>query len=137
MSTTRHIGDEKYVSFTSMKRNGEERSLPVWIIQLSANEVAFTSAGDAWKVKRVRANPQVSLQPCDVRGRVRLGSTKVHGTARVVTPQENPQDLAAVEKAVVKKYGIIARFVNISSLLKSMFRRQESNDAAIIVRLSL
>jgi PPOX class probable F420-dependent enzyme len=137
MSTTRHIGDEKYVSFTSMKRNGEERSLPVWIVQLSANEVAFTSAGDAWKVKRVRANPQVSLQPCDVRGRVREGSLKVHGTARVVTPQENPQDLAAVEKAVVKKYGIIARFVNISSFLKGMFRRQESNDAAIIVRLSL
>jgi hypothetical protein len=68
---------------------------------------------------------------------VRLGSTKVHGTARVVTPQENPQDLAAVEKAVVKKYGIIARFVNISSFLKGMFRRKKSDDAAIIVRLSL
>ena len=82
MSTTRHIGDEKYVSFTSMKRNGEERSLPVWIVQLSANEVAFTSAGDAWKVKRVRANAQVSLQPCDVRGRVRLGK---HQSARHCT----------------------------------------------------
>ncbi len=137
MSTTRHIGDEKYVSFTSTKRNGEEVSLPVWIVQLSPSEVAFTSAGDAWKVKRVRANAQVSLQPCDVRGRVRLGCTKGHGTARVVTPQGNPQDLAVVEKAVVKKYGIIARFVNISSFLKGMFRRQESNDAAIIVRLSL
>ena len=137
MSTTRHIGDEKYVSFTSVKRNGEERSLPVWIVQLSANEVAFTSAGDAWKVKRVRANAQVSLQPCDVRGRVRPGSTKVHGTARVVTPQENPQDLAAVEKAVNKKYGIVSRFVNLSSFLKGMFRRQESNNAAIIVCLSL
>ena len=89
------------------------------------------------QVKRVRANAQVSLQPCDVRGRVRPGSTKVHGTARVVTPQENPQDLAAVEKAVNKKYGIVSRFVNLSSFLKGMFRRQESNGAAIIVRLSL
>jgi PPOX class probable F420-dependent enzyme len=120
-----------------MKRNGEERSLPVWIVQLSANEVAFTSAGDAWKVKRVRANPQVSLQPCDVRGRVREGSLKVHGTARVVTPQENPQDLAVVEKAVNKKYGLVSRFVNLSSFFKSVFRRKKSDDAAIIVRLSL
>ena len=121
MSTTRHIGDEKYVSYTSVKRNGEERSLPVWIVQLSANEVAFTSAGDAWKVKRVRANAQVSLQPCDVRGRVRPGSTKVHGTARVVTPQENPQDLAAVEKAVNKKYGIVSRLSTSRHSLKACF----------------
>ena len=137
MSTARHIGDEKYVSFTSVKRNGEEVSLPVWIVQLSPSEVAFTSSGDAWKVKRVRANAQVALQPCDFRGRLLEGGTKVHGTARVVTPQENPQDLASVEKAVTKKYGIIARCVNLSSFLKGMFRRKESNDAAIIVRLSL
>ncbi|CAB5012149.1 MAG: PPOX class F420-dependent oxidoreductase [Actinobacteria bacterium] len=137
MSTTGHIGNEKYVSFTSVKRNGEEVSLPVWIVQLSPSEVAFTSEGNAWKVKRVRANAHVSLQPCDFRGRVLEGSTKVHGTARVVTPQENPQDLATVEKAVKKKYGIVARFVNVSSFLKGVFRRQESNDAAIIVRLSL
>jgi PPOX class probable F420-dependent enzyme len=137
MSTARHIGDEKYVSFTSVKRNGEEVSLPVWIVQLSPSEVAFTSSGDAWKVKRVRANAQVTLQPCDFRGRLLEGGTKVHGTARVVTPQENPQDLASVEKAVTKKYGIIAGFVNLSSFLKSTLRRKESNDAAIIVRLSL
>ena len=137
MSTARHIGDEKYVSFTSVKRNGEEVSLPVWIVQLSPSEVAFTSSGDAWKVKRVRANAQVSLQPCDFRGRLLEGGTKVHGTARVVTPQENPQDLASVEKAVTKKYAIIARFVNLSSFLKGMFRREKSNDAAIIVQLSL
>ncbi len=137
MSTARHIGDEKYVSFTSVKRNGEEVSLPVWIVQLSPSEVAFTSSGDAWKVKRVRANAQVSFQPCDFRGRLLEGGTKVHGTARVVTPQENPQDLASVGKAVTKKYGIIARFVNLSSFLKGMFRREKSNDAAIIVRLSL
>ena len=137
MSTARHIGDEKYVSFTSVKRNGEEVSLPVWIVQLSPSEVAFTSSGDAWKVKRVRANAQVALQPCDIRGRLLEGGHKVHGTARVVTPQENPQDLASVEKAVTKKYGIIARFVNLSSFLKGMFRREKSNDAAIIVQLSL
>lgn len=137
MSTVRHIGDEKYVSFTSVKRNGEEVSLPVWVVRFSPNEVAFTSSGDAWKVKRVRANAQVSLQPCDFRGRLLEGGTKVHGTARVVTPQENPQDLTSVEKAVTKKYGIIARFVNLSSFLKGMFRREKSNDAAIIVQLSL
>jgi hypothetical protein len=42
-----------------------------------------------------------------------------------------------VEKAVSKKYGIIAGFVNLSSFLKSTLRRKESNDAAIIVQLSL
>ncbi len=137
MNTVRHIGDEKYVSFTSVKRNGEEVSLPVWIVQLSPSEVAFTSEGNAWKVKRVRANAQESLQPCDFRGRLLEGGTKVHGTARVVTPQENPQDLASVEKAVTKKYGIVAGLVNLSSFLKGIFRREKSNDAAIIVRLSL
>jgi hypothetical protein len=68
---------------------------------------------------------------------VREGSLKVHGTARVVTPQENPQDLAVVEKAVNKKYGLVSRFVNLSSFFKSVFRRKKSDDAAIIVRLSL
>jgi hypothetical protein len=55
----------------------------------------------------------------------------------VVTPQENPQDLAVVEKAVNKKYGLVSRFVNLSSFFKSVFRRKKSDDAAIIVRLSL
>ena len=61
---------EKYVSLATYRRNGVEVKTPVWIAELSRRYYVF-SAGDAGKIKRIRATPRVRLAAGDVRGKVR------------------------------------------------------------------
>lgn len=61
---------EKYVSLARYRRNGTEVKTPVWIAEMAGRYYVF-SAGDAGKVKRIRATPRVRLAACDVRGYVR------------------------------------------------------------------
>jgi uncharacterized protein len=57
---------EKYVSLATYRRNGVEVKTPVWIAKVAGRYYVF-SAGDAGKVKRIRATPRVRLAPCDWR----------------------------------------------------------------------
>jgi len=61
------IADEQYVSLVTYKADGTAKPLPVWIVDLGDNTVGFTTWGESWKAKRVRANSAVTLQPCDQR----------------------------------------------------------------------
>lgn len=131
MTTATHIGAEKYVSFTSYKRNGDAVSTPVWIISLPNGEVGFTTDAKAWKVKRIANNPRVTLRACDIRGNVKPGAVEVSGSARLVTGQE----CAVIEKAVTKKYGILARLVDVSGWIKYKIRRGDSTSGAISIIL--
>ena len=131
MTTAANIGDEKYVSFTSYKRNGDAVATPVWIISLPNGEVGFTTEVGAWKVKRIANNPRITLRACDIRGHVKPGAAEVTGNARLVTGQE----CAAIEKAVAKKYGVLARLVNVSGWVKQTFRRASNVSGAISIVL--
>ena len=77
------IADEKYVSLTTFKRDGSPVSVPVWIADLGDETVGFTTAASSWKVKRIRNNPKVLLQPSDSRGTARPGTEPVGGTAEI------------------------------------------------------
>jgi len=72
---------EKYVSLATYRRNGIEVKTPVWIAEVGRRYYAF-SAGDAGKVKRIRATPRVRIAACDVRGNVH--SAWIEGRARMV-----------------------------------------------------
>jgi PPOX class probable F420-dependent enzyme len=95
------IGDEKYISLETFKRDGTGVKTPVWCAPLDGKVVLF-SAGSAYKVKRVRNNPKCRAAPCDVRGNVR--GAWVDGTARVL---DDPKDVEAAHGALRKKYGFM------------------------------
>ena len=63
------------------------------------------------KAKRLRNNPSVRLQPSDVQGRVKAGTTPVTGTVELVT---SGPDFEAITSKVKAKYGLM---VLISRLL--------------------
>ncbi|MBU3689478.1 MAG: hypothetical protein B7C54_05155 [Acidimicrobiales bacterium mtb01] len=125
------IADERYVLLTTFRKDGSPVRTPVWIAPLSGGEACFTTSGDAGKVKRINRTPRVTLQPCDMRGRIKAGGTPSEGTARVVTGP----DFAPVEKAVAKKYGIQYRLVVWSGTLTSFFKRTKTADAGIVITL--
>ena len=125
------IATERYVLLTTFRKDGSPVSTPVWIAPLAGRDVCFTTSGDAGKVKRINRTARVTLQPCDIRGRLKADSTSVGGSARVV----NGADFGAVEKAVAKKYGIQYRLVVWSGVLTSVFKRTKTADAGIVITL--
>lgn len=130
--TVRSLAGEKYVSFVSFRRNGTPVATPVWIAPYGPDELCFTTSGDAAKVKRVRADDRVTIQPCDMRGRLRPGTSPVEARARIVTGS----DFRPVEAAVACKYGIQYRLVVWSGNLRELFRRSKTADCGVIVNIS-
>lgn len=126
------LANEKYVSFVSFRRDGTPVATPVWIAPFGDGELCFTTAGGAAKVRRVRADDRVTLQPCDLRGRLRPGTSPVEGRARIVTGS----DFRPVERAVSRKYGIQYRLVVWSGSLRELFSRTKTADCGVVVNIS-
>ncbi|WP_426571261.1 PPOX class F420-dependent oxidoreductase [Aquihabitans sp. McL0605] len=116
------IASATYVSLVSYKRDGAAVPVPVWIAPLADGRAGFTTDGGSFKVKRIRRNPKVVLQACDMRGRVADGADEVPATAVVVT---EGADLDAVVSAIGKKYGIQAFVLSIGTKLKSLVGKAE------------
>lgn len=96
------IGDEKFVSLTTFKRNGDAIASPMWIARDGGHLVIWTPA-DTWKVKRVRRDPRVTLRPSGRTGTVKPDAPLVTGTAEVVTDADY---VAHVRELIKKKYGL-------------------------------
>ena len=89
----------KYVSFVSMKKDGTPAATAVWLVPFEGG-YAFTTDADAWKVKRVRRNPDVTLAVSDVRGKVEPSATVHTGRAEVLEGDA----IRRVERAIRRKY---------------------------------
>jgi hypothetical protein len=109
---THPIAKSRYILLTTFRRDGSPVGTPVWVAPLQDELVVITLA-DAWKVRRLRANPAVSVQPCDVRGKVDPGAPTYSGTGRV---SETPGEVAAVRNAMNRKYAL-ARVGNTLELI--------------------
>jgi PPOX class probable F420-dependent enzyme len=107
------VGRASYVSFTSCRRNGTPVSTPVWIAP-DGDDLYFFSDTDAFKVKRIRNNPAVTLQPCDVRGRVKDGAPLVSGLAEVLDHSDTPR----VRRIVNRKYRVLGTLGTLASRLR-------------------
>jgi PPOX class probable F420-dependent enzyme len=109
---------EKHVSLATYRRNGVEVKTPVWIAKVSRLYYVF-SAGDAGKVKRIRATPRVRLAACDVRGKVRDPWIEAH--ARVVS---DPTLIAEVRRSLRRKYGVLMGLIDVMATMSGRIRRR-------------
>jgi uncharacterized protein len=109
---------EKYVSLATYRRNGVEVKTPVWIAKLTGRYYVF-SAGDAGKVKRIRATPQVRLAACDMRGNVR--SAWMEARAKIIA---DPALIAEVRKALRRKYGFTMRLTDVLASMTGRIHRR-------------
>jgi PPOX class probable F420-dependent enzyme len=124
------ITDEKYVLLTTFRKSGDAVSSPVWIVGLPDGTGGFTTEVDAGKVKRIRNNPSVTLQPCSLRGRVEPGSAVVNATAEVLLEA----DARPIKSAVRRKYRMVMFLLTFSDLIRKVFRRPEPPECAIRLR---
>jgi PPOX class probable F420-dependent enzyme len=109
---------EKYVNLATYRRSGIEVKTPVWIAKIAGLYYVF-SAGDAGKVKRIRATPRVRLAACDLRGNLRSAWMEAH--ARIVL---DPALIVEVRKALRNKYGLVMRLTDILATMTGRIRRR-------------
>jgi len=93
------LADEQYINLETFKRDGNGVKTPVWAAPLDGKLVVM-SAGDAFKVKRLRRDPRVRAAACDVRGNVR--GPWLDGTGRVL---DDPDHVRRAHGALRAKYG--------------------------------
>lgn len=124
------LADEKYVSLSTFRRNGEAVPTAVWIAPLGDGRAGFTTAADSGKVKRIRVNPSVSLVPSDVRGKVAAGSASCSATAEVVIGGEAFEEIRA---AMAHKYGIQFALVHLGGRFKKLIGVGEPANCGVVV----
>lgn len=93
------LDDERYISLETFKKDGSGVKTPVWTAPLDGKLVIFT-AGDSYKVKRLRRNPKCRVAACDMRGNVR--GPWHEGTGRIV---EDGAGQERIHQALRRKYG--------------------------------
>jgi uncharacterized protein len=113
------IASERYVSLATFRRDGREVRTPVWIAP-DGDRLYVFSAGDAGKVKRVRASRRVRLAGCDARGRVH--GEWVAGEGRVVG--DEPAALERGYGALRRKYGWQMWLGDLFSKLSGRYHRR-------------
>lgn len=105
-------GTANYVLLTTYKKDGSAVATPVWAALDDSRLYVWTET-EAWKVKRLRRNPELTLQPCSVSGKPR-GGPVVHGTGRVLDDAGSDR----VRRLIKRKYSIPGWLVVTGSLLR-------------------
>ncbi|MFI1562021.1 PPOX class F420-dependent oxidoreductase [Streptomyces sp. NPDC020490] len=119
----KRLGEGKYLLVTSYRKNGTPVATPVWVVRDGDTLGVWTSA-DSWKVKRIRARPEVLVGPCDVRGNPTGPQTPA--TAEIA----DEATLARYRELIRRKYGVLGRL----TLLGSRLRR--GLDGTVGIRLT-
>ena len=135
-SSINAIHAAKYISFVSTRKNGTPIATPVWVAALDylgPNVFGFTIDANAGKAKRLAHTNTVTVQPCDIRGRIVEGSPIVSGTAVVISGVE----AETVRDAVAHKYGFTYTIFSIYLWFSERFgSHKDQAETAVVVTLN-
>jgi uncharacterized protein len=98
-STRSPLADESYINLETFRKDGSAVKTPVWVAPLDGKLVVFCDA-KSFKVKSIRANPNLRAAACSVSGVVH--GDWLDGAGRVV---EDPYHIDRIEAALAAKYG--------------------------------
>lgn len=110
-ATFEDVSKAQYVLLTTFTKDGRPKPTPIWIARDGDRAVVITEK-DAWKVKRIRNTPRVTLAVCDMKGKVK-GPT-IEAKARVLDDSQTED----VYRAIIKRYGIVGRIFALFSKLR-------------------
>ncbi|KSU61290.1 MULTISPECIES: PPOX class F420-dependent oxidoreductase [Gordonia] len=122
-ATFGEAGTAKYVNLTTYRKDGTAVTSPLWAA-LDGDQLVMWTVADSWKVKRLRRDPLIVVQACDVRGHKTFGAP-VSGTAEVL----DAADSGRVKKAITDKYGLLGKI----TMLGSKLRRGDHGSVGIVI----
>ena len=118
---------EKYVLLTTFRKTGVGVPTAVWAAR-DGDALLVTTVASAGKVKRVRNNPEVTIQACTMSGKVKGDAAPVVGRAEIV---DDPEGFDAGNAIIAKKYGWMFRLA-----FRAEARRSGGNSNRVILRLT-
>jgi PPOX class probable F420-dependent enzyme len=117
------LGEEKYVSVTTFKRDGTPVSTPVWVARDDGRLLIHTGA-QSWKVRRIRRDNHVRVAGCSFNGKVH--GEVFDGEATILT------DTARVQALEARKYGLVYRLFRRLSVMNRRLRRKPDEESVTI-----
>ncbi len=129
---TESISSEKYVAATTYRKSGDGVSTATWIVPLNDGRVGFWTSSASAKIKRLKNNPRITLQPADQRGRVKDGTSALEGTAQVVS---SGPDFDAVQAAVRAKYGAMVHITKALNTIGHLGKKFPYGDTVLVITL--
>jgi uncharacterized protein len=97
MTIPPEIHGQKYISLTTLRKNGTPVRTPVWFAEANG-KLYFMTRNDSWKYKRIRNNPSVTVAPCNMSGKVT--GPEFAARARILPKEQWPE----ARKVVRSKY---------------------------------
>jgi len=110
-NTFSEVTKAKYVLLTTFTKDGRPKPTPIWIAPDGDRALVITEK-NAWKVKRIRNTPRVTLAVCDMRGNVK--GEAIEAVASVMDDSQTE----SVYQAINKRYGIVGQIFNFFSKLR-------------------
>jgi PPOX class probable F420-dependent enzyme len=95
------IRGQKYISLTTFRKTGAKVATPVWFGE-DGSKLYVMTISSMGKTKRIRNNPQVTVAPCTMRGK--LTGPEIPATARLLLPE----GFAHARQTINRKY-LLAR----------------------------
>ena len=114
--TFAEVSKAKYVLLTTFTKDGRPKPTPIWAAP-DGDRLLVITEKDAWKVKRIRNTPRVTLAVCD-----RAGKVKGEPVEAVATVLDDAQT-ERVYAAIGKRYGLIGHVFNFFSKLRGGTKR--------------
>ena len=114
------LSNEKYMAFTTYKRDGTAVTSPVWVVPYDDDRVAFYTSSTSGKAKRLAHTSKAGAQPSDARGKVKEGTTPITGTAAIVRGAE----LEEIRSKIVAKYGFMTKVTKALAKLGGIVKRK-------------
>ena len=115
-ATFDEVSKAQYVSLTTFTKDGRPKPTAIWIARDGDRALVITEK-NAWKVKRIRNTPRVTLAICDMKGKVK--SDTVEAVATVLDESQTE----SVYQAINQRYGIVGRIFNFFSKLRGGAKR--------------
>ena len=114
------LSDERFLRFTTFRRDGTPVSTPVWAVPLDGGRVGFWTSSGSGKAKRLAHTERVTVQPCNGRGKPKPGTQPIEATARLVTGPEFEEIRAKVNA----KYGMWTKVTKLLGMLGGIIKRK-------------
>ena len=124
------LAERRFILLTTYRRSGEAVSTPVWVAREGDALVVLTPARSG-KVKRLRRDPRVQIQPCGRFGKVPKGAEPIAGTAEV---REDAVEVERTRGTIRRTYPIESRVIlGFERLLERLRRRPPTTRLALHV----
>lgn len=106
-----NVTKAQYVLLTTFTKDGRPKPTPIWITRDGDRALVITEK-NAWKVKRIRNTPRVTLAVCDMKGKPKGAAVE----AKATVLDDSQTDL--VYRAINKRYGIVGRVFTVFSKMR-------------------